>query len=94
MKNSPLVTLLLVMVCGLSAVVLLLVIAMEVRHYKARQIQPIMANNQMVQNRINALATDVLEYSKHNPGIDPILQAVGVKPGPPAPASPNKPSGK
>ena len=94
MKNSPLITLLLVMVCGLSAVVLFLVIAMELRHRTARKLQPIMANNQNVQNRVNALAADVLEYSKRNPAVDPILQAVGIKPGPPPAALTNKPAGK
>jgi hypothetical protein len=92
MKNSPLITLLLVMVCGLSAVILLLVVAMEFRHRTARQLQPIVANNQLVQSRVNALAAETLEYSKHNPAIDPILQAVGIKPGGPAAVS-NKPAG-
>jgi len=30
---------------------------------------------------INALANDVMEYSKKNQAIDPILESVGLKPG-------------
>ena len=29
---------------------------------------------------VNSLATEVLEYSKRNPAIDPVLQSVGIKP--------------
>lgn len=89
MKQSPLITLLLVMVCGLSAMVLLLVVAMEKRNRTARKLEPIIQNNEMSKAAIQSLAAEVLEYSKKNPAIDPILQAVGVKPGSqPAPATP------
>ncbi len=40
---------------------------------------------------VNALVNDTVEYSKHNPSIDPILQSVNIKPRPgtaPPPASP------
>jgi hypothetical protein len=30
---------------------------------------------------INALAVDLVEYSKKNPGLDPILESYGIKPG-------------
>jgi hypothetical protein len=30
---------------------------------------------------INALALDLVEYSKKNPGLDPLLEAYGIKPG-------------
>jgi hypothetical protein len=36
--------------------------------------------------------SDAVEYSKHNPDIDPILEAVGAKPAKNAPAA--KPAGK
>ena len=94
MKQSPLITLLLVMVCGLSAMVLLLVITMEFHFKTVRKLQPILATNQMTQNRIQALAIDVVEYSKQNPAIDPILQAVGLKASQPLPPATNKPAGK
>ena len=29
---------------------------------------------------LQSLASDTLEYSKHNPAIDPVLQAIGFKP--------------
>jgi hypothetical protein len=35
---------------------------------------------------INSLAGEVVEYSKRNPAIDPVLQSVGLKPKPGAPA--------
>ena len=90
MKQSPLITLLLVMVCAFSAIVLLLVIRMERISRTARKIQPIIANNQMSQSQAQALAIDLVEYSKQNPAIDPLLQAVGAKTPPPT----NKPAGK
>jgi hypothetical protein len=31
-------------------------------------------------NLVNSLANEVLEYSKRNPSIDPVLQSVGLKP--------------
>ncbi len=40
------------------------------------------------------LVNDTVEYSKHNPAIDPILQSVNIKPRPGAPSpsqSPAKP---
>jgi hypothetical protein len=39
---------------------------------------------------INALAMDLIEYSKKNPGLDPLLESYGFKPGKtsaPAPAT-------
>ena len=36
---------------------------------------------------VNALVSESVEYSKRNPAIDPILQAVGVKPKSGAPQS-------
>ena len=85
MKQRPLITLLLVMVCGLAVMALLLVIRMQKLHRTARKMQPIIGNNQLIQSQIQSLALEVLEYSKHNPSIDPILTAVGVKQGQPAP---------
>lgn len=42
---------------------------------------------------IRQMITDVLEYSKTHPAVDPILQGVGLKPKPGAPVT-NKPAGK
>ena len=94
MKNSPLITVLMVTVGVLTAVVLFLAIVFEYHFRQLRSLQPLIANAQNNQNVVNALANDALEYSKHNPSIDPILQAVGVKPGKAAPAASSKPAGK
>lgn len=94
MKNSPLITALMVTVGLLTAAILFLSVMFEYRFRQLRSLQPQMANAQNNQNFVNALANDALEYSKHNPSIDPILQAVGVKPGKPAPAPGSKPPGK
>ena len=92
MKNSPLITILLVAVCLTALLVGGLAIAYE-RHFRSlRKLQPQIANAQGMQNLVNAVANEALEYSKHNPAIDPILQTVNVKPGGPAPAP--KPAGK
>lgn len=64
----------------------------EVRFRQLRKLQPQLVNIQYTQNVINGLAVELVEYSKQNPAIDPILQQVGLKPGKPAPAA--KPAGK
>lgn len=97
MKNSPLTTTLLVGACVLSAAVLALAAAYESNYRALRNIQPRVAYAQSVQNMVNALANDALEYSKHNPAIDPILVNAGLKKGStPAPTAPAaaKPAGK
>jgi len=47
---------------------------------------------------INALAVDLIEYSKRKPGLDPLLEAYGIKPGKggavPTTAPTNKPATK
>jgi len=90
--RSPLITVLMVSAGVLTAVVLFLAIVFEVHFRQMRNLQPQIINAQNNQSFVNALANDALEYSKHNPSIDPILQAVGVKPTKPAPAT--KPAGK
>ncbi len=94
MKNSPLVTALMGMVGFLTAVIVFLSVVFEFHVRKLRSLQPQVANVQNSQNIINALANDALEYSKHNPAIDPILEPVGVKPGKTAPMPAAKPGSK
>lgn len=84
MKSSPLVTVLYVGVCLLAGVVLLLAIGYEWHYRQLRKVQPQVFVAQNYQNVVNALANDALEYSKHNPAIDSILQPVGVKAGRPS----------
>lgn len=94
MKNSPLITTLMVAACVLSAAVLALAAVYE-SHYRAlRTIQPKLAYAQNAQNIVNALAMDAVEYSKHNPAIDPILVGAGLKPGSAAAAPATRPASK
>ena len=58
------------------------------RELRALQVQASTINNN--RTMINALANDVVEYSKRNPAVDPILESVGLKPGKSAPATTNK----
>ena len=92
--RSPLITVLMVSTGVLTAVVLFLAIVFELHFRQLRNLQPQLVNAQNNQNFVNALANDALEYSKNHPSIDPILQAVGVKAGKPAPANGAKPAGK
>jgi len=87
MKNSPLITILLVAVCLMALLVGGLAIAYEVHFRTYRNLQPQLANAQNIQNLVNLVANDALEYSQHNPSIDPILQAVNVKPAKAAPTN-------
>ena len=48
-------------------------------------------NNQAIMNNLIA---DTLQYSQRNPSIDPILEAIGAKPGKNVPAAATKPAGK
>ncbi|MFO1477267.1 MAG: hypothetical protein U1F98_11510 [Verrucomicrobiota bacterium] len=62
---------------------------------KTRQMPPLEAEIQTYQNNhafLNVLVGDVVEYSKRDPSIDPILIEAGVKQGKTAPAA--KPSAK
>ncbi|MBP9903661.1 MAG: hypothetical protein V9H26_21535 [Verrucomicrobiota bacterium] len=60
---------------------------------EARSLQSQMLNYQNKQAFLNNLIADTMQYSKSNPSIDPILEAIGAKPGKNAPAA-SKPAGK
>ncbi len=79
MKNSPLTTILLaaLAISALASVVLCWEYISNARELRALQIQTANINNR--QAAMNALATDVLEYSKKNPAVDPILEFVNLK---------------
>jgi hypothetical protein len=65
--------------------------------YRTREMRTIQGEVNMYQQRhafLNVLINDVAEYSKRDPGIDPILESVGVRvnrtgAGPSAPAKPS-----
>ena len=85
-----------VVVALLVAFCLLLVAIFQVRVHQLRTLQPLVQKARTYQDFVNSLANEALEYSQHNPAIDPILTPVGVKaPGPrPAAPAPNKPAAK
>jgi type II secretory pathway component GspD/PulD (secretin) len=94
MKNSPLTTILLAVlfVSALASVVLCLLFIYNTRQLRSLREQANAINFNNV--RINALASETMEYSKTHPAIDPILEAVGLKPGKSAAAGTNKPEKK
>jgi len=61
--------------------VLILAIGYEWHVRQSRDLAGQISVDQAYQNRVTALVSDALEYSKKNPGIDPILQSIGAKPG-------------
>jgi hypothetical protein len=94
MKNSPLTTILLgvLTLSTLASVLLCWLYISNTRELRSLQTQAALINN----NRalINSLANDSMEYGKTHPAIEPILEAVGLKPGKSAPPAPNNPASK
>ena len=84
MKNNPMTTVLLAVltISALLSVGLCWRYVSNARELRMLQVQATMINNNRA--TINALANDVMEYSKKNPAIDPVLQSVGLKGGNPA----------
>ena len=94
MKNTPLTTILLgvLTLSALASIVLCWLYISNTRELRTLQAQAAQINN----NRalINALANDVMEYSKTHQAIEPILESFGMKPGKISPAITNKPATK
>ena len=90
MKNTPLTTILLgvLTLSALASIVLCWLYISNTRELRTLQTQAAQINS----NRalINALANDVVEYSKTHQAIEPVLESVGLKPGKSAPATTNK----
>ncbi|MCX6894548.1 MAG: hypothetical protein NTZ16_03390 [Verrucomicrobia bacterium] len=93
MQKDPVIAFLAGAVCLAAFGVFVLTMSCEARFRQLRTIQPRVASIQVTQNLITGLANEVMEYSKHNPAIDPLLQQVGLKPGKVAPAA-AKPAAK
>ena len=74
--------------------IVFLSVVFELHMKRFQKLQPQVANIQNYQNIVNALANEALEYSKHNPAIDPILEPVGVKAGKTNPAAAAKQGSK
>jgi len=94
MKTSPLTTFLLV-VLALSAVLSVFFCYKYVS--STRELRLLQGQMNFINSRttaITALANEALEYSKHNPAIDPLLEASGIKQPRTAPLSTNKPASR
>jgi len=79
MKKSPLTTFLLV-VCALSAVLSVIFCALYIS--STLQLRSLQAQMNFINSRssaISSLAKEAVDYSQHNPAIDPILEAIGAK---------------
>jgi len=98
MKNSPLATVLLVLLACAAIGSLLLCWTYIKTTRELRMLQSRVADVNAKQQFMNLLVNDVLEYSKRNPQIDPILENSGIKPKPggsaPATNSPGKAGSK
>jgi hypothetical protein len=90
MKNSPLTTVLLAAVAAsaLASLVLCNMCISATREFRTLQENALRAQTDL--NAVQRLAADAVEYSKGNPGINPILEAAGLKPKS-GPAPGNKP---
>jgi hypothetical protein len=95
MKTNPLVSILLgVLLLGAIAT-FITAILYEKQYRKLRVLQTRIQQVQYYRAVIiPALAADTVEYAKHNPAIDPILQAAGVQVAKPAAQSNVKPQAK
>jgi hypothetical protein len=94
MKNTPLINLMLVALCGLAAVVVGLALLFELHFRQVRQLQRQIAADQNNKGVVGYLINDANEYSKTHPSIDALLSAYGAKAGKPANSGTAKPAGK
>jgi hypothetical protein len=80
MKNSPLSTILLFL---LTISVLCSVWFCLSYISNSRELHALRSQTSRINGRgmaFNALLTDLMEYSKKNPAIDPLLETIGLKP--------------
>jgi hypothetical protein len=92
MNKSPAFTFLLV-VLVISSLASVLFCGLYIRSaMRLRDVQRSAANAQAYANLFMSLVNDTMEYSKKDPSVDPILEAVGFKPR--AAAITNKPPAK
>jgi hypothetical protein len=92
MKNNALTNLLV----GLAALTMLATAGLAGLYVRSVQTLNRLQFESVVINRnrtlVNSLANEAVEYSKHNPAINPVLQSVGVRPKAGAPATPSPPA--
>jgi len=90
MNKSPLTTIL-TGALALSAFASLVLCYLYIQYTReARLLQVPATQSVMKQNLITPLMNDIVEYSKKNPAILPVLDAAGVKIQPASPAKPAK----
>lgn len=94
MKNSAFTTVLLVALAVLSIWSAISCVKFISRSRELRRLQAEVGAINQRQTGINLLVNDIIEYSKKDPAIDPILESIGAKPGRTNGAATNKPAGK
>jgi hypothetical protein len=65
--------------------------------FKTKELRELQSKILIFQNKqasLNNLIAEVMQYSQHNPSIDPILESIGAKPAKNATAPAAKPAGK
>jgi hypothetical protein len=80
MQKNPFISFLAGALCLAAVAVFALTIICEWRFRQLRRIQPLVLQVQQNSKFADALANEIMEYSKRNPAVDPILQNVGLKP--------------
>lgn len=80
MQKDPLISFLAGALCLAALGVFVLTITCEWRFRQLRRLQPQVLQVQQNGQRADALAADTIEYAKHNPAVNSILQNAGLKP--------------
>ena len=95
MQKSPLTAILLTVLLVNVAATAVLAFGYVWQMREAQRLQMQINGINQARSLVQALANEAVEYSKRNPGIDPLLQSVNLKPARPAQGSPPaKPPGK
>ena len=93
MKNSPLITVLLIALAITSGTALVLCYVYNSRISETHSLKFQANNIETTRRMATSLAAEAIEYSKKNPSIEPVLEASGLKPKA-GTAPTNKPAGK
>jgi hypothetical protein len=74
MQKDPLVALLVGALCVCSLFTVYETLGIRLHMHQLRQLQPVLLQIQNSQAVANGLMNDAVEYGKHNPAINPIIQ--------------------
>jgi hypothetical protein len=83
MQKDPLVALLVGALCVCSLFTVFETLGFEWHMRQLHRLQPVLIDIQNSQTVANALMNDAVEYGKHNPSINPIIQTA-LRPATPA----------